>query len=89
MNSKQHQNLADLVVEKFNGGKECPSCKNSKSWLVECVVEMREYHEGLSLGGAYIVPLVMLTCKGCAFVLFYNAIHFGVVNKRTGKFEGI
>jgi hypothetical protein len=84
MDSQQHNRLVQIINEKI-GNKVCPDCETQSGWLVNPPQEIREYKEGLTLGGALIVPLVSVICNKCSYVKFYSAINLGVVHPRTGK----
>lgn len=86
MTPEQQAKLVRIVSERMRF-RFCSSCDEKKGWMVERMVETRVYNEGLTLGGAAIVPLVMLTCVGCSSVQIYNAIHLGVVDEKTGKYK--
>jgi hypothetical protein len=86
MNSEQHARLTEIVSTKIGGKFKCPICPDTThSLLVGVPVEMREFNEGLSLGGATIVPFVPLTCSGCSYSILLSAMTLGILDSR-GKY---
>jgi hypothetical protein len=87
MTSEQHKKLARIVASKIEGKYSCPICKDkSREFKVGVPVEMREFNEGLSLGGAAIFPFVPVTCDLCSHTILLNGMSLGIIDVR-GKYN--
>jgi hypothetical protein len=79
---------AQVVINRLNKvwavKKLCPVCASIKFNLTG-LVEVRDYNEGNHCPGAAITPMVDVACDICGYVMLFNAIALGVVDKETGK----
>jgi len=79
---------AKVVIDRLNEvwtvKKLCPMCASSK-FNFSNIVEVRDYNEGNHCPGAAITPMVEVACNVCGYVILFNAIALGVVDRDSGK----
>ena len=81
MTPQEIQFALDLLHKAWPQSRECPICRSSDpKWKLTLLGEIKEYHGGADIGGAPIVPLVMVTCGLCTGTQLFNAIALGVVS---------
>jgi rubredoxin len=81
------QVVIDRLSDVWTVKRLCPVCASSKLSLTN-IVEVRDYNEGNHCPGAAITPMVEVVCDVCGYVMLFNAIALGVVDRDTGKVKG-
>jgi hypothetical protein len=78
------QVVIDKLSEVWTVKRLCPVCASGKLSLTN-IVEVRDYNEGNHCPGAGITPMVEVVCDICGYVMLFNAIAIGVVDRDSGK----
>lgn len=85
LNGCHRKFIADRLKEVWKGRRPCPCCVSDTIWSISDIVEVRQFNEGNHCPGAAITPIVLVTCGTCGFLIHFNAIALGVVDRDTGK----
>ncbi len=67
--------------------QQCASCGQNKWSLNDTVFELREYNKGAIRTGGTMVPLMVASCAGCGYTIFFNAIALGIIDAQTGDLK--
>lgn len=82
LSEEQRKELVKKLYDLWKGARECPICQNTKWNISDTVFEIREFYEGVVVGGKEtgIQPVITITCETCGYTILLNAINLGFVN---------
>ncbi len=87
----KRQNIIDWLEKKWHQPRTCPICEHNKWSTVRTIHELREFHKGDLVAKGAILPVVPIVCSFCGYILFFNALKFGLVTspeKERGEENG-
>lgn len=67
--------------------KACPVC-GGKTWIAVDIVAAVAYRAGAIFVGAPSVPMLMVACKTCWYLVHFAAVPLGLVPPATTTKEG-
>lgn len=76
------KDVAEKIGTAIGPSHECPMCKKADELLIsEDIFHLSEFHGvGKQNSPGKIMPLVILSCNNCGYVMNFNAITLGVVD---------
>ena len=81
------RSVLEAINKRWPSPRECHVCRKAGPWDAVMVGEVRQYCDGVSVGGAPIAPLVVLTCSHCGNTVLFNAIKLGLVDQETARLK--
>lgn len=75
--------ISDHIESKLNSYK-CPICEHCEWIPPDAIHEIRDFNFGHLKAGGTLVPVVVMTCQKCGYVLLFNAIHTQVITPKGG-----
>lgn len=77
-----NRRVNEWMRARWRKSRECPLCGKSAGWELAPVVDLPIRTADLAgqPSGA-VVPVVPLTCKNCAYVVFSSAVAMGVLDR--------
>ena len=77
----QKEKLVKKLYDLWKGARACPICQSTKWNISDTIFEIREFYEGVVVGGKSvgIQPVITITCETCGHTILLNAINLGFV----------
>lgn len=86
MEPTDRDRIVRILEERWKSPRICPLCRG-RSFVCGHIEELRGYAGGTLAGGTVVEPVVSVSCKGCGYVLLFNACVLGLVDERSGKLK--
>lgn len=87
--NEQHRQLVWKKIKSKVYAKRCPACQEHFSLsgvtLYDDIVQMEQYGNGLRMYGGRVLPVVVLGCNNCGYLMNFSANLLGIIDPRTNK----
>lgn len=76
--SKQIEELPQKLQKIWKGKKKCIIC-GSKDWAIQSKIFRLDEFKSEIRGEVAAIPLIVISCQKCGFLIQFNAIGLGIV----------
>ncbi len=82
--SDDERNKISQHIESKLAKHKCAVCEDTNWIPPDAIHELRDFNFGHLKTGGIIVPVVVMTCQRCGYIMLFNAIHTGVISAEGG-----